>query len=79
MEDWKTKGMLMHHEGFLPAIFCDEKLIPMMAQVIGADEDEIALMNGLTVNLKLMLDAFYRPVGKRTKILIEHGWVTALE
>ena len=42
MEDWKTKGMLMHHEGFLPAIFCDEKLIPMMAQVIGADEDEIA-------------------------------------
>ena len=63
----------MHHEGFLPAISCDEKLIPMMAQVVGAEENEIALMNGLTVNLKLMLDAFYRPEGKRTKILIEHG------
>ena len=65
--------MLMHMEGFLPAIFCDEKLLPMMAKVVGAEENEIALMNGLTVNLKLMMDAFYRPSGNRTKILIEHG------
>merc|ERR1712176_142152 len=73
LDDWRTKGMLMHMEGFLPAIFCDEKLLPMMAKVIGAQENEIALMNGLTVNLKLMMDAFYRPSGNRTKILIEHG------
>ena len=44
-------------------------------RVVGAEENEIALMNGLTVNLKLMMDTFYKPSGQRTKILIEKGYV----
>ena len=33
--------------GFLPAALCDEWLIPPMAKIVGAQEDEICLMNGL--------------------------------
>lgn len=33
--------------GFLPAALCDEWLISPMTKIIGAEEDEICLMNGL--------------------------------
>jgi len=48
-----------------------EYLVEPMAGVIGARPVETALMNGLTVNLHLMLTSFYRPVEGRMKILTE--------
>ena len=75
LDNWKTNGMRCHFSGFLPAALCDEKLIPMMSKVVGAEEDEIGLMNGLSVNLHLLLQSFYQPQGKRNKILIEKGYV----
>jgi kynureninase len=41
------------------------------ADIVGASPDEIVIMNTLTVNLHLMMAAFYKPSGKKTKIMCE--------
>ncbi|XP_016333201.1 kynureninase [Sinocyclocheilus anshuiensis] len=42
-----------------------------MAKIVGAKPEEVALMNGLTVNLHLLMLSFYKPTPKRYKILLE--------
>lgn len=48
-----------------------ETLAEPMSKVVGAKPSEVAVMNSLTVNLHLLLSAFYKPTKKRYKILIE--------
>jgi kynureninase len=42
-----------------------------MARLVGARPVEVAVMGSLTNNLHLLMAAFYRPAGRRRKILIE--------
>jgi kynureninase len=42
-----------------------------LAWLTGAQRGEVVAMNSLTVNLHLLLLGFYRPKGRRTKIVIE--------
>ena len=44
-----------------------------MSSVVGALPSETIVMNGLTVNLHLMMVSFYRPTAERYKIIIEKG------
>ena len=48
-----------------------EILTTSTANIVGALEKEVVVMNSLTVNLHLLMASFYRPKGKRKKILIE--------
>jgi len=42
-----------------------------MARLVGASPEEVVAMNTLTANLHLMMCSFYKPSGKKTKILME--------
>jgi kynureninase len=73
LDDWARLGVLGHEHARRPWIPYHENLTPGLAYLTGARSNEVISMNSLTVNLHLMLASFYRPAGKRTKILIESG------
>ncbi|MGH0136977.1 UNVERIFIED_CONTAM: hypothetical protein FKN15_002381 [Acipenser sinensis] len=64
-------GVHGHFEGSRPWALGDECIVDLMAKVVGARVEEVALMNALTVNLHLLLLSFYKPTSSRHKILIE--------
>jgi kynureninase len=73
LDDWARVAVLGHEEATRPWIPYHENLTAGLAHLTGARPDEVVAMNSLTVNLHLMLASFYRPAGKRVKILIEAG------
>ncbi len=71
LQDWAKLGVEGHLHARNPWLPYHEFLTEHMAAVVGAKPSEVVVMNTLTVNLHLMMVSFYRPKGKRTKILIE--------
>lgn len=71
MEQWMNLGVKGHFNGQHPWVPFHLDLKEKMAKVVGAKASEVTLMNTLTVNLHLMMVSFYKPEGKRTKVLIE--------
>ena len=71
LESWKTRGVRGHFEGEHPWLPYHEFLTDTMAEIVGGQNEEVVMMNSLTVNLHLMMATFYRPEGERSKILIE--------
>ena len=41
------------------------------ARLVGAEPEEVAIMASLTVNLHLLMASFYKPVGRKTKIILD--------
>ncbi|HMU32261.1 MAG TPA: kynureninase [Pyrinomonadaceae bacterium] len=73
LDDWARLGVEGHLHAAHPWLPYHEFLTEKMARVVGALPIETVVMNSLTVNLHLMLVSFYRPEGKRRKIIIEKG------
>jgi kynureninase len=73
LDDWSALGSRGHESAERPWIPYHENLTAGLAELTGAAPREVIAMNSLTVNLHLMLAAFYRPRGRRRKILIEAG------
>ena len=71
MKDWQTLAVEGHFTGDEPWVPYHERLAPAMARIVGAREEEVVLMNSLTVNLHLMMVSFYRPRSHRYRLLIE--------
>lgn len=72
LENWGKQGVFMHFTGWLAAATCDEPGKAITAQLVGAKhEHEVSIMNGLSVNLSLLLMAFYRPDKKRFKVVVD--------
>ncbi len=71
LQNWARLGVDGHFHGDRPWYTYQEDLRQPHAQLVGARPDEVVFMNGLTVNLHLMLDTFYRPQGQRTQILLD--------
>jgi kynureninase len=73
LDEWSRLAVQGHEHGRRPWVPYHENLTAGLAALAGALPGEVIAMNSLTVNLHLMLASFYRPAGKRTKILIESG------
>jgi kynureninase len=73
LDEWSRLAVQGHEHGRRPWVPYHENLTAGLAALTGARPGEVIAMNSLTVNLHLMLASFYRPAGKRTKILIESG------
>ncbi len=73
IEDWERLGVLGHERARRPWIGYAETLRADLALLAGAHAEEVVAMNSLSVNLHLLLAAFYRPAGGRDAILIEAG------
>lgn len=71
LKHWADFGVKGHFSGPNPWIPYHQKLASPMAKIVGANPEEVVIMNTLTVNLHLMMVTFFRPQGKRTKVIME--------
>lgn len=73
LEDWKKLGVEGHMHAARPWMPYHEILTDQMSKIVGAFPSEVVVMNSLTVNLHLMMVSFYRPKGKKYKVLIDYS------
>ena len=73
LDYWGELGVEGHFKGRLPWMDYHEFVRDHLAEVVGAQPDEVVAMNTLGVNLHLMMVSFYRPSATRNAILIEGG------
>lgn len=71
LTDWQKLGVEGHFHAKNPWMPYHKFLTEAMANVVGAHPEEVIVMNTLTANLHFMMVSFYRPKGKRNKIVIE--------
>ncbi|MGI9089266.1 MAG: kynureninase [Chthoniobacterales bacterium] len=77
LEKWKTGGIGGWLEGDSPWFTMAEALAARVAKLVGAEADEIAIANSMTINLHQLLCTLYQPAAKRTKVLIDaHSFPT---
>ena len=67
LDAWKKLGVDGHLNAKRPWMPYHEFLTHYMAEIVGALDKEVVVMNSLTVNLHLLMVSFYQPRGKRKK------------
>lgn len=71
LNDWKEHGIDGWTKGKHPWFFLSERLGEMMAPLVGASSDEVIVTGSTTVNLHQLVATFYKPEGKKSKILAD--------
>ncbi|MGB2274944.1 MAG: kynureninase [Schleiferiaceae bacterium] len=71
LEDWKKWGVEGHFHARRPWMPYHEFFSESLAKIVGGKPEEVVVMGSLTNNLHLLMVSFFRPKGKRTKILCE--------
>ncbi|MCD8739824.1 kynureninase [Mucilaginibacter roseus] len=70
---WQDKAVEGWFDGDKPWLGYHREVAALVAPIVGAESNEVSVMNSLTVNLHLLLVSFYNPTSKRFKILMEAG------
>ena len=71
LDRWASEAVGAWFATDRPWLDNERGLAEMTARIVGARPSEVTTANTLTVNLHLLLAAFYRPAGRRTAILID--------
>jgi kynureninase len=71
LEDWAAFGVEGHFHARKPWMPYHEIFPKQLSKIVGCKENEIVVMNSLTVNLHLLMISFYRPTRERYKIICE--------
>jgi kynureninase len=71
LEDWKAYGIDGWISGERPWFYLAEELGALQAEIVGADSAEVVVTGTTTVNLHSLVSTFYRPAGRRTKLLAD--------
>jgi kynureninase len=71
LEEWKARAIGGWLEARQPWFELGERLGAMQAELVGAHEDEVVVTGSTTVNLHALVATFYRPEGRRTKVLAD--------
>jgi kynureninase len=73
LDDWARLAVEGHVQGPAPWLPYHRMLTAPTARLVGAEPEEVVVMNTLTVNLHLLMVSFYRPTAGRHRILYEAG------
>jgi kynureninase len=71
IEEWKDFGIRGWFETDNPWFHFGERLGALAAPLVGAEPDEVVATGTTTINLHSLVSTFYRPEGKKTKILAD--------
>ena len=73
LADWRDLAIDGYWQAKQPWMTYPKSMGGALSRLAGCLEEEVTVMNALTVNLHLLLLTFYRPTQQRYKILIEAG------
>ncbi|MGE0432664.1 MAG: kynureninase [Planctomycetota bacterium] len=71
LDAWQRLAVDAHFEGAHPWFPYHENFRESGARIVGAQPGEVVMMNGLSVNLHLLMVSFYRPTKARHAIMME--------
>ena len=69
LEDWRDLAVDGHHHARRPWYPYHESFRESGARLVGARPGEVVFMNTLPANLHFLMASFYRPEGRKTRIL----------
>lgn len=73
LQTWRALAVEGYFKGTNPWLYYHEYLRGSLAKIVGAKDEEVTVMNALTVNLHFMMLSFYKPTTQRYKIMMEAG------
>jgi kynureninase len=73
LQNWRELAVEGYFKGTNPWLFYHEYLRGSLAKIVGAKDEEVTVMNALTVNLHFMMLSFFKPTKQRYKIMMEAG------
>ena len=77
VDRWRKTGIGGWIGGDSPWFTMAETLSERVAKMVGAEADEVAIANSMTINLHQLLCTLYKPSSRRTKVLIDaHSFPT---
>lgn len=71
LDSWKQYGIDGWTKGEHPWFYFPETLSEMCAPLVGTSKEEVIITGSTTANLHQLVASFYRPDGKRTKIVVD--------